>query len=252
GGMSVSRAEEIRELIALLDGDDSTEAEEAQATLESYGADVLAPLMEAVPGFGRFGRLCAIELFEEIGDPTAAAALIAMLRDEDDTVREWSARALAQLRARDAVPSLRRAYAEVLRRGTPLDWTEPEAIRDALTALGAREEVVPPRVAELARDDVGGRCWGAADLPLVISELADAGQVVLYFQLWRLRRDGDYWKAAGTWELDWSLRWPELVESARGAALEAAREAGAPRKTVATVSWMAESDREAPTGIEPV
>jgi hypothetical protein len=32
-------------------------------------------LLERAPSFDRFGKLCAIELFEHIGDPRAAAVL---------------------------------------------------------------------------------------------------------------------------------------------------------------------------------
>ena len=236
--------ETIRELIADLDGDDTIEAEEAQSALESHGSAVLEPLMEAAPGFGRFGQLCAIELFQHIGDPRAGAVLVPMLRSDDDTVREWAAQALGLLGVAESVPELRRAYAAVKRRGTPLDWTEPESIRTALTELGARDEVVPARVAELERSESDrARCWAARDLPEVISELADARQLVLYFQYWERWRDSHTWKETPGWELEWSLPWDELVESARAAALDAARAAGAPRETVATVSWMDESDR---------
>jgi len=237
-------AEAIRELIAALDGEDTTAAEDAQTSLESFGAEVLDPLMSAVPEFGPFGQLCAIELFQHIGEPRAGAVLIPMLRSEEDTVREWSAQALASLGVVEAVPDLRRAYAATKRRATPPDWTEPESIRIALTELGDREEVVPARVAHLARSEGDlGRCWAVKDLAEVIACLADAGQLILYFQYWERWRGSHTWKDTPGWELDWSLPWPELVASARTAALEAARAAGTPRKTFATVSWMAEADR---------
>jgi hypothetical protein len=78
----------IRELVALLNSHDTSEAEEAEAALKPYGAAILPPLFEAVPSFGRFGQLCAIELMQDACDPRAATVLIPMLRSEHDTVRE--------------------------------------------------------------------------------------------------------------------------------------------------------------------
>ncbi len=139
----------------MLDGDDWNAAEEAQAALESRGSAVLEPLLQAAPGFRRFGRLCAIELFEKIGDARAGSVLIPMLRDDHDAVR------------------------------TPLDWSEPEALRAALTDLGARREVLPQRVAELAvSEPMFPRAWPVEHLPEVIERLADARQLVLYFMHW--------------------------------------------------------------------
>ena len=60
---------------------------------------------------------------------------------------------------------------------------------------------------------------------------------------WTRRRDNHAWQETPGWELDWSLPWDALVESARRDALAAAREAGAPRDTIATVTWMDEADR---------
>jgi HEAT repeat protein len=242
----------ISDLIWALDGD-PTGAEEAQAELEEYGPEILPPLLEAAPVFGRFGQLCAIELLERIGDPRAGSVLIPMLRSEHDTVREWSAGALAALGVEEAVPELRRAYEEVKARGTPLDWSEPKRLRDALTQLGARDEVVLPRVAALSCSDlVFDRCWPVEHLATVVAELADAEQLVLYFQLWkrgresksllgqllpsRPERDSYTWKEAPGWELDWSLPWPELIASARDAALAAARQVETADNTVATGS----------------
>lgn len=117
--------------------------------------------MAAAPSLGRFAQLCAIELFQEIGDARAGDVLIPMLDSAEDTVRDWAAQAVGELGVRQAVPAWQRAYAAVKERGPPLDWTEPLSIRMALTELGARNEVVPPRVAELERQDrtrvLGGR-----------------------------------------------------------------------------------------------
>ena len=89
---------ELGELVEELDGHDWNAAEEAEWALKQHGSRPLDLLLERAPSFDRFGRLCAIELFEHIGEPRAAVVLIPMLQDEDETVREWAARALAVLR----------------------------------------------------------------------------------------------------------------------------------------------------------
>jgi hypothetical protein len=238
----------ILDLIADLDGDDTTAAEEAQATLGSYGSAVLEPLMAAAPSFKRFGQLCAIELFQEMGDAGAGDVLIPMLDSREHTVRDWAAQALGDLGVRQAVPALQRAYAAVNERGTPLDYLEPLSIRTALTELGARDEVVPPRVGDLERQERKlTRCWTTRDLPEVITELAAARQLVLDFMYWERWRDTHRWKETPSWDLDWSLPWDLLVESARVAALDAAQRAGASEDTLVTLEWMDESDRWADT-----
>jgi hypothetical protein len=237
-----SNEQTIRELVALLNAD-ANDAQDAQHALQEYDEAVLLPLLEAAPGFGPFGQLCSIELLHEIGDPRAATVLIPMLRGEHDTVREWAASALGDLHVQDAVPEIRRAYDAVKRRRTPLDWTEPEALRHALTQLGARREVVPPQVEALSRTErTFQRCWAPKDLVAVIDSLADADQLVLYFQFWKRRRDTHTWRDTPSWEINWSLPWAQLVEAARQDAREAARQAGTPRKTVATLAWINEDD----------
>lgn len=234
----------IAELIEELDGDDTNRAEEAQAELELHGAAVLVPLIEAAPRFGRFGQLCAIELLEHIGDTGAGPVLIPMLRSEDETVRAWATRALGELEVAEAVAALQLAYEGVKRRRTSLDWSEPQDIRDALTKLGARAEVVPSSVHERARvDPIIGRCWLPSDLHDVVESLAVARQVVLSFSFWERGRETRTWVETPGWELDWSLPWDRLVESARSDAIDAATRAGTPKDTVASVTWLDESDR---------
>ena len=139
---------------------------------------------------------------------------------------------------------LREAYDAARRAGTPPDWSEPVWLREALTALGARTEIVPPTIAGLTRTEgILGRCWSAEQLPFVITELADAGQVILYFQYWARWRDTHTWTDTPNWELDWTRPWPDLVEASRRAALAAAEAAGTPAGTVATITWMSEDDR---------
>lgn len=234
----------VTELIAELNGDDTNQAEEAQATLEQYGAAVLAPLMDAAPRFGRFGQLCAIELFQEISDPRAGSVLIPMLRSDHDTVREWAAQALGDLGVREAVPGLQAAYERAKQSRIPPDWSEPQSIRDALTQLGARDEVIPALVRERIRTEpIIGRCWLPSDLPDVIESLAAASQVVLSFTYWERWRDTRTWVETPSWDLDWSLPWDRLIASARNDALDAAARAGTPGDTVAVVRWLDEADR---------
>lgn len=115
----------IQELVALLNSHDTTEAEGAEAALKPYGAAILPPLLEAVPGFGRFGQLCVIELMQDAGDPRAPTVLIPMLRSEHDTVRERAATALGDLQIEDAVPenAKRLRGGQATRDATRLDGT---------------------------------------------------------------------------------------------------------------------------------
>lgn len=224
----------ILDLVALLNSEDTSEAQEAQDELELYGPVILDPLLEATPRLGAYGQLCAIELLDELGDRRAATVLILMLDSENDVVREWAANALGKLRVEEAIPKLREAYENVQRRGKPLDWTEPEALRTALTQLGARREVVPARVDALGRSEgLLGRCWPVEHLIDVINSLADADQLVLWFQYWERVEETHRRRDTPGWELDWSLRWGDLVESARENAVDAARRAGTPANTVA-------------------
>lgn len=234
----------IEGLLAVMDGDDLNEAEEAMWSLKAHGADALEPLLEAAPRMGRFGQLSAIELLEEIGDTRAGEVLVPMLQSEHDTVRDWAAGAIGRLRVEPAVPQLKRAYAETRRRGTPPDWTEPVSIRHALTALGARREVTPDRVRELRQANAEfGACWRPSDLPELIEELARARQLVLYSMWWQPYGESWSWLQSPSWELDWSLPLDALVEAARAAALDAlSRAAAPPAGTVATLEWIDEAD----------
>jgi HEAT repeats len=248
----MTRAERIRQLVAELDQEDATHAEEAQSELtQDFGAEALEPLLEAAPAFSDFGRLCAIEVFEAIGDPRAGPVLIPWLKSDDDTVRDWSAGALGRLGVGEAVPALRAAWEASKDRATPPDWTEPVSIRHALAALGAREVVVPEVVARLrVEDDRLGSAWPAQALSDVLNALADARQVVPYF-MYSTRRpeyDPKRWYgvtgAGASIELDWSQPWDTLVEEARRQAVghAEAQAAGLPPGTVATVEWLDESD----------
>jgi hypothetical protein len=144
-----------------------------------------------MPEFGSFGILSAVELLGEFGDERAGPTLIALLDSEDHVVREWAAGALGELRINDAIDPLKLAYERVKARRTPLHWTEPLAIRNALTRLGAREEIIPPSVARLRLQRMGPnprhyweRSWEREHVAEVIDALADAGQAIVTVIAW--------------------------------------------------------------------
>ncbi len=183
-------AEEITRLIGLLDDDSADVAEGAKAELISVGHAVIGPLIAAVPALERYGQLSAIEIFGHAGDVAAGSVLTELLSSEHDTVREWSARALAELGVREAVPALRAACRRQRASGDGPDLTEAAEIRDALTVLGGRRPVVPPLTASL-RVPVPGtdpvwRAWPPGRLEEVINELAGYRQAVLCLQVWQV------------------------------------------------------------------
>lgn len=238
-----------RELVALVEelgGDDHNAAEEAEWALKQHGSRPLDLLLERAPSFDRFGKLCAIELFEHIGDTRAGVVLIPMLQDADETVREWAARALAVLRVDEAAEPLVAAYEAVKARGTPLDWTEASGLRWALTELGLRTPVLPPLVAERAQQiDPIGQAWPAGDLIEVIEELASAQQLITFVSAYTHNAGSYGWHVDVDvdWpQLDIGLPWTQLVAAARDAALEVATHPRVPSDAFATVSWIDRSD----------
>ncbi|MEV8211514.1 HEAT repeat domain-containing protein [Streptomyces sp. NPDC079189] len=86
----------IETLVQQLDGDDAA-SYDARARLVTLGGDATLAISDGLPALGRFGRLTAIEVFEEGADPRCGPALIALLNDDEPTVREWAAIALANL-----------------------------------------------------------------------------------------------------------------------------------------------------------
>jgi HEAT repeat protein len=255
------------DLIAALDDPYDGHSDDACFALGEHGHAVLEPLIAAVPNFGRLGKMQAIELFEAIGDPRAAPTLIDILIDDeyDHWVWGFAAEALGTLESYEAVPALRSVYERERRRATPPDTAGLQRIRDTLTTLGARREVLPRRVAECALDDAAvGRCWLPADLDEVIAALADAEQLVYSLAFWQRWRDSRTWVGDASWDLpdvlasgrplDWRAPWDVLVRTAQIAALQAADRA---RKTpelsrrwwdrrdavVAKLDWFDESDR---------
>lgn len=138
----------VEALVQQLDGDDDA-SYGARARLVAIGGGATLAIADGPPALGRFGRLTAIEAFEEVAGPRCGPALIALLEDGEPTVREWVAVALGNLEIDGAVESLRRADRACLERATPPDWSEPVGIRSALTELGARTPVTPPLTARL-------------------------------------------------------------------------------------------------------
>jgi HEAT repeat protein len=87
----------------------------------SMGVEVVEPLAAAVPSLGRYGQLSALEVFEDLGDAGAGPVLTDLLGSEHETVRDWSAWAIAQLGVREAAPALQAAYRRIRIRGVRPD-----------------------------------------------------------------------------------------------------------------------------------
>ncbi|MFB6579030.1 MULTISPECIES: HEAT repeat domain-containing protein [unclassified Streptomyces] len=234
----------IEALVQRLDGDDDA-SYGARARLIGIGRDATLPITDGLPALGRFGRLTAIEVFEAVADPRCGPTLIALLDDDEPTVREWAAIALANLEIDDAVEPLRRAYRACLERATPPDWTEPVGIRWALTELGARTPVVPPLTARLrATPADDGPGWPSAHFTALINDLADHAQVILYSPFWRVDagRSYDVCGTALDWELDWTAPWEHLVEESRTWSLLEASEAPVDDNVFVAPTWIDRSD----------
>lgn len=235
----------IARLIELLD-DESTEiAENAKAELISIGHAVVLPVSAAVGSLQRYGQLSAIEIFEQVGDPAAGPALIDLLSNQNETVREWSAWAVAELGVRDAVPALVDAYQRQRASGGGPECGEAVAIRRALTALGARRDIVPPLTASLlTRVGRLERAWPSARLADVVNDLADHDQAVLYFQLWATIDGGTCWNGHESLDepLDVDRPWPRVVEATREAALIEAALVVSRSNLFATIEWVDHAD----------
>src|SRR5262249_15350003 len=93
--------------------------------------EVIPSLIAAVGALDRYGQLSAIEVLEHCQDADAGPALIELLSSSHETVREWSAWALAELGVREAVPQLRETYRRHRTSGAPPNGTEAVAIRHA-------------------------------------------------------------------------------------------------------------------------
>ncbi|WP_249374829.1 HEAT repeat domain-containing protein [Streptomyces sp. I05A-00742] len=236
----------IAQLVGELDADSSEVAEDAQHALIAMGSDALDELIAAVPGLGRFGQLCAIEVFTALQDPRPGDVLIDLLDSESSTVRQWAAEALADLEIQRAVPGLQRAYEAFRQRGEAPDDSEGVALRGALCDLGACEVVLPPRAAALRRSlENLDPAWPTVHLAEVIEQLAAHGQAVLYFQVWQVKPGGGTFGSHGPgidWEIDRRLPWDRIVADCRDWALLAAEATDKAPDLVATICWIDASD----------
>ena len=234
----------IETLVQQLDGK-ADESYDARAELIWIGADAIPAVINGLSSLGGFGRLTAIEVFEEVGDPRCGPALIGLLDSDNPTVREWAAMALASLKIDGAIEPLRRAYRACLERATPPDWSEPGGIRWALTELGARTAVVPPLTARLratAADNAPG--WPSTHFAEIINDLADHAQVILYSQFWRVDAGRTYGVSGPdlAWELDWTAPWEHLVEESRAWSLLEASEAPTGSDIFVAPMWIDRTD----------
>ncbi|MFI1579809.1 HEAT repeat domain-containing protein [Embleya sp. NPDC020630] len=236
----------IARRVGELDADSGEVAEDAQAALIALGPQVLDQLIAAVPELASFGQLCAIEVFTALGDRRPGDALVYLLGSDDGVVRQWAAEALAELGIHHAVPHLSQTYEAYRRRGENPDDHEGTALRWALTELGARDVVLPPRAAALCHSIQGlGPAWPTAHLAEAIADLADHGQAVLSFQLWHINADGGAYAGHGPdidWPIDRNKPWPQIVAECREWSLLATEATSTARDLVATISWIDASD----------
>jgi hypothetical protein len=240
----MSDDDRMRALIVELDDEDTGLAELAEAELrDDYGPLAVGLLLEAMPRFGNFGLVSAVELLEEFGDERAGPILISLLESDEWVVREWAARALGSLGIRDAIDPLWLAYERVKARRTPLHWTEPAALRRALTRLGARKEIIPPSVERLLRiDSTTGRFWEWEHAEEVVDALAEADQAIVLVQIWEGPGGIGMRLPVSGGEPDWALPWRALVRQTRRAAKSVLRNSDAPNDAVVTLEWMKEND----------
>ncbi len=257
--MELSEKSDLEELLCGLQHPWSDVAQDAQHWLvRKYGAAAIPHALRLMPQLNVFSKRCAAELIQQcrredvraIRDPTVGEALIPFLEDDDPVVREWVADALGWLDERAAAPAIERARERAAKAGVELDWTEAVGYRRALTELGARRPVVPPLVKERMQVELTGwQCWSCIDLAEVVEALTDAEQVVLYFQVWtpgRSRPAGREYVGvldAPTYDLDLHRPWADLVRESRHKAVAAARAIKNPKRHVATIEWIQESDR---------
>ncbi|MFJ9770736.1 HEAT repeat domain-containing protein [Kitasatospora sp. NPDC101157] len=243
--MDLDRAIDRR--VGELDSDSTEVAEDAQYSLIAMGPAVLDEVIAATPRLGPFGQLCAIEVFTALKDPRPAEVLIGLLDGASGTVRQWAAEALAELGIRRAVPALQRAYQAFRQSGEAPDDSEAVALRQALTDLGARQPVLPPRAAALRATSVADLdpAWPTVHLAEVIEDLAAHAQAVLPFHVWQRRGDGTFGHHPGPgidWTVDRRQSWAGIVAHCRDRALLAAEATDPAPDLVAAVDWIDVSD----------
>jgi sporulation protein YlmC with PRC-barrel domain len=104
-------ARRIPALIVNLGVQSATVRERAHSTLVTMGKPAVGPLLEALTNSTEYGRGQAAKALGEIGDLTAAPALVKALEDGKFEVRWLAARALVAL-GRDGLPALLQALIE--------------------------------------------------------------------------------------------------------------------------------------------
>lgn len=243
---SATVTDEIARLIRLLDDDSTDVYEGARFSLMAIGPEVVAPLAAAVGSMeSPVGQLCAIQVFDHFGDAAAVPALIGLLGSDDETVRIWSMWSVAGLGDREALPALWAAHRRLRAAGEPPDSGEADALRSALTELGARQEVLPPLTAS-SQTTAGdrGRAWPSERLADVVNDLADHGQAVLGLRFWLVFRGRG---ASINHErllrpLDVDRPWRQVVEDARETALIEVASVPPRPDLFATVEWIDRDD----------
>lgn len=243
---------ELELLVAQLDSPHGGEPEDAQAALTALGTAVMPTLLSALPGMGRMGKLCSIEIIEELEYKAAGPSLVPLLRDEHDTVRDWAAGALGRLGYAPAIPELLALRSRLLVEQVPMDWTEQVSVRAALTALGHRRAVVPAALEATVERRPTGPVWPAGQLEELLTALAAAEQVVLYFQVWRRHERfglvGEDHAASG-WQFQPSDDWSQNVQQSHEAAvLEAGDLPTDRRDLVVSIEWIDAGDIAASLG----
>lgn len=251
-GRDADATPSIAALLAELNSDDTTIAEEAQYSLERLGDRAVEPVLDALPRLGVFGQRCVLDLLTDwpserirrASRPSVEDAVVPLLASDDAVVREWAAHALRHARSQNAIPSLRQALERAKSACADLAWTEPVALRAALTTLGDRRQVTPATLAESAQEDERlGAHWSADRLTNLLDALASENQVVLFFQAWQRRKGGFYSVETPSFAIDLQGPWPQVVARAREVAMQAAEGWIAPTDTVVTLEWIGESDR---------
>lgn len=245
--------DDIDRLIAVLSEGSSDDAQDAQALLTELGRPAAERLLQQLTDLSTFGKLCAIEVISAAPPVAAGTAFAGLLGDENSTVREWAATALGELRHRPAVEELLQLHNRLLTEAVPVDWSEPVAVRAALTVLGAHQAVQPPMLEQLATVVLTGMVvWPAENLEGLIEALAEGGQTLLYFMTWR-RGGGErlFWQqhdSAG-WAFDPAAPWNENVRLARDAALLEASTLSEDRSNlVVSLEWIGAEDVEPNAG----
>ncbi len=105
------KAFQVPALISDLGDSSATVRESARWALDATGKPAVKPLCEALMNSNEYGRGQAAKALGEIGDLTAAPALVKALEDEKFDVRWLAARALVAL-GRDGLPALLQALIE--------------------------------------------------------------------------------------------------------------------------------------------